>query len=163
MAVELNIPTVIAKAKAKVALIEGLLEEQKRNEEEHTKAQQKVRDEREKTRTKYNKELLKAALKQYSNASDIDVRGAGWRSDMMSVEFKLPMGSLDVPTPNLDELHPWPEHKRVEFPKQFRRNGQPVFPEEQLAELRNTISWLECVDATAKFTVSEFNRITANL
>lgn len=161
MAIEMNIPAVIAKAKAKVALLEKLVAEQNKNEEDYQKQVDATRETRSKEYDKWALGIVKQALRKASKMEKVNINNT-WRG--LSVELLLPKGLLDVAEqPNWDNLYPYPERKTVEFPKMFDRNGKYQSVDQAIHDLKNSIEWLGCIEPGTKFTVSEFNRITASL
>lgn len=160
MAIEMNIPAVIAKAKAKIALLEGIIADNKKLRAEYEKTTEAVRIERTKAYNKWAQGVLKQGIKKIASDSKVRINNT-WRG--IELEMTLSPDSLDLTQPDWDALFPYPNLVLKDFPAQYRRNGVRVSENEQIAELRNSISWLECVEPGTKFTVSEFNRITANL
>lgn len=160
MAIEMNIPAVIAKAKAKVALLEKLQAEQKQYDDNYREQTDSTRETRKKEYHKWAVGSIKQYLKKPANLESLSL-SKNYRGET-TVEFRLPSGVLDD-QPDWDSLYPYPERKYVEFPKLYDRRGHTQSVEHVIHDLKNSIEWLSCIEPGTKFTVSEFNRITASL
>jgi hypothetical protein len=160
MAIEMNIPAVIAKAKAKVALLEKLQVEQKQYDEDYQKQTDITRETRKKEYHKWAVGAIKQYLRKPSNLDSLSV-GKNYRGDA-TVEFRLPSDVVND-EPNWDEVLPYPTRKYVEFPRMYNRQGHQQSVDQTIHDLKNSIEWLSCIEPDTKFTVSEFNRITASL
>jgi hypothetical protein len=160
MAIELNINTVIAKAKAKVALLEGLQKKQEELNAEYAKKRDAITDARTAAYNKWALDIIKQAIKKPSSAKSVRI-DSNYRG--VAISFDLPKGSVATDGPDLDALFPYPERENVVFPKAFDRRGYTVSVEQTIHDLKNSIEWLSCIEPDTKFSVSEFNRITASL
>jgi hypothetical protein len=160
MAIEMNLPAVIAKAKAKIALLEKLQAEQKQYDEDYQKQTDAVRETRKKEYHKWAVGSIKQYLKKPANLNSLSL-SKNYRGET-TVEFRLPSGVLDD-QPDWDTLYTYPERKYVEFPRMYDRQGRTQSVDQVIHDLKNSIEWLSCIEVGTKFTVSEFNRITASL
>jgi hypothetical protein len=162
MPVQINIPTLSNKIKAKIAELEKAIAERERAQKEFDQDWASVSKSRETARKAWKKEVAKILVKQIAGAS-LEVHHHLQDTVLMTVRVKN-ASSLALPAePNYEALFPYPEMKRVDVPRTYRKNGTPVFADEQLSELKNNLAWLDCIEPGTTLTLSEYGRITAHL